>query len=412
MVVRLLVSPPSPADLADLPGAPAGGTAVAGSVASHPGPLLAALGAVLLIAAGAALVVADRRLPRLRCPLLGTSRAGGDGPGPGDVGGAGRGCRPHRRGGRRRRGPVRRWRVRRQCLACRGRPSREEQARPSGEGDQRDEPERQECPRLHRRRCSRGPRRPRGAGRFRGDQAPLGRRPAAPRRDDRPARPGHRGDRGGQAAQPVEGRPRHDPGSRGARRGLRRGRRPGDQRPHRAAPVRRVAGRPRRRPRPGGRGDPAQGLRGQPLPGPRGPGVRRGPRAADRRGAGAERADVVAGPGRVAGHDGAGRGAHRGGGRPRPGGRCRPRRGERAQPAHPRGQPLGLRPHRPRPAQRRAAGGRVGRPRAGRPADLRRLGRGCRARRRGPGDQWRPPRGGAGAGGRGLPPVVFQNGRE
>jgi uncharacterized membrane protein (TIGR02234 family) len=65
MVVRLLVSPPSPADLADLPGAPAGGTTVAGSVASHPGPLLAALGAVLLITAGAALVVADRRLPRL-----------------------------------------------------------------------------------------------------------------------------------------------------------------------------------------------------------------------------------------------------------------------------------------------------------------------------------------------------------
>jgi hypothetical protein len=65
MVVRLLVSPPSPADLADLPGAPAGGTAVAGSVASHPGPLLAAFGGILLIAAGAALVVADRRLPRL-----------------------------------------------------------------------------------------------------------------------------------------------------------------------------------------------------------------------------------------------------------------------------------------------------------------------------------------------------------
>jgi uncharacterized membrane protein (TIGR02234 family) len=65
MVVRLLVSPPSPADLADLPGAPAGGTAVAGSVTSHPGPLLAALGGVLLIAAGAVLVVADRRLPRL-----------------------------------------------------------------------------------------------------------------------------------------------------------------------------------------------------------------------------------------------------------------------------------------------------------------------------------------------------------
>ena len=64
-VVRLLVRPPTPADLAALPGAPTGGIAVAGSVALHPGPLPAVLGAVLLIAAGVALAVADRRLPRL-----------------------------------------------------------------------------------------------------------------------------------------------------------------------------------------------------------------------------------------------------------------------------------------------------------------------------------------------------------
>ena len=65
LVVRLLLSPPTPADLAALPGAPAGGTAVADSVALRPGPVPAALGAILLLAAGVALVVADRRLPRL-----------------------------------------------------------------------------------------------------------------------------------------------------------------------------------------------------------------------------------------------------------------------------------------------------------------------------------------------------------
>ena len=65
LVVRLLLSPPPPADLAALPGAPAGGTAVADSVALRPGPVPAALGAILLLAAGVALVVADRRLPRL-----------------------------------------------------------------------------------------------------------------------------------------------------------------------------------------------------------------------------------------------------------------------------------------------------------------------------------------------------------
>jgi len=65
LVVRLLLSPPPPAALAALPGAPAGGTAVADSVALRPGPAPAALGAILLLSAGVALVVADRRLPRL-----------------------------------------------------------------------------------------------------------------------------------------------------------------------------------------------------------------------------------------------------------------------------------------------------------------------------------------------------------
>jgi uncharacterized membrane protein (TIGR02234 family) len=62
LVVRLLLSPPTPADLAALPGAPAGGTAVADSVALHPGPVPAALGAILLLAAGVALVVGDCQL--------------------------------------------------------------------------------------------------------------------------------------------------------------------------------------------------------------------------------------------------------------------------------------------------------------------------------------------------------------
>jgi len=65
LVVLLLLSPPPPAALAALPGAPAGGTAVADSVALRPGPAPAALGAILLLVAGVALVVADRRLPRL-----------------------------------------------------------------------------------------------------------------------------------------------------------------------------------------------------------------------------------------------------------------------------------------------------------------------------------------------------------
>lgn len=63
-VVRLLLAPPAPADLAALPGAPAGGTAIAGAAALQPGPLPAALGAVLLLAAGLGLIPAERRLPR------------------------------------------------------------------------------------------------------------------------------------------------------------------------------------------------------------------------------------------------------------------------------------------------------------------------------------------------------------
>ncbi len=65
LVVRLLLSPPTPADLAALPAAPTGGTAVADSVTLRLGPVPAVLGATLLLAAGVALVVADRRLPRL-----------------------------------------------------------------------------------------------------------------------------------------------------------------------------------------------------------------------------------------------------------------------------------------------------------------------------------------------------------
>jgi hypothetical protein len=65
MAVRLLLSPPTPTDLATLPGAPAGGTAVVGSVALRPGPLPAVLGAGLRVGAGVALAVADRRLPRV-----------------------------------------------------------------------------------------------------------------------------------------------------------------------------------------------------------------------------------------------------------------------------------------------------------------------------------------------------------
>jgi uncharacterized membrane protein (TIGR02234 family) len=63
--VGLALTPPAAADLAALPGAPAGGTALAGPVTGHAGPPVGALGGVLLAAAGVALLVGDRRLPRL-----------------------------------------------------------------------------------------------------------------------------------------------------------------------------------------------------------------------------------------------------------------------------------------------------------------------------------------------------------
>jgi uncharacterized membrane protein (TIGR02234 family) len=60
----LLLVPPAPAELAALPGAPAGGTAV-GAVLLRLGPLPALLGALLLLAAGITLAFAERRLARL-----------------------------------------------------------------------------------------------------------------------------------------------------------------------------------------------------------------------------------------------------------------------------------------------------------------------------------------------------------
>jgi uncharacterized membrane protein (TIGR02234 family) len=81
--VRLVLSPPLPADLAVLPDAPAGGTAVAGSVVLQPGPLPTVLGGVLLLAAGLGLIVAEPRLPRFgaRYAARAAERAGGGGPG-------------------------------------------------------------------------------------------------------------------------------------------------------------------------------------------------------------------------------------------------------------------------------------------------------------------------------------------
>jgi uncharacterized membrane protein (TIGR02234 family) len=61
----LLLAPPTATDLAALPGAPAGGTAVAGAAALRVGPLPAGVGVVLLLAAAAALMVGEPRLPRL-----------------------------------------------------------------------------------------------------------------------------------------------------------------------------------------------------------------------------------------------------------------------------------------------------------------------------------------------------------
>lgn len=63
-VATHVLAPPSAADLAALPGAPAGGTAAVGPAAASAGPLPAVLAAVLLLVAGAALLVGERRLPR------------------------------------------------------------------------------------------------------------------------------------------------------------------------------------------------------------------------------------------------------------------------------------------------------------------------------------------------------------
>jgi uncharacterized membrane protein (TIGR02234 family) len=62
-VARLLVVRPSAAELAALPGAPAGGTGV-GVAAVGVGPAPAALAAVLLVAAGAVLLLQESVLPR------------------------------------------------------------------------------------------------------------------------------------------------------------------------------------------------------------------------------------------------------------------------------------------------------------------------------------------------------------
>ena len=69
----------------------------------------------------------------------------------------------------------------------------------------------------------------------------------------------------------------------GARRRLRGGRRGRHLRPHRAAPLRRLAGRPGGRPRQGRHPGAAQGLHRHLVPAVGGAGVRRRPRAADRR---------------------------------------------------------------------------------------------------------------------------------
>ena len=89
-VVRLLLAPPAPADLAALPGAPAGGTAIAGAAALEPGPLPAALGAVLLLAAGLGADPGRAPPAPLRCPVRRPARRTGRDrrSGPGHLGGA------------------------------------------------------------------------------------------------------------------------------------------------------------------------------------------------------------------------------------------------------------------------------------------------------------------------------------
>ena len=64
-VVRRLLAPPAPSDLAALPGAPAAGTPVPASVAPQAGLVAGALGAVLLLAAAVLLLVGEAGLARL-----------------------------------------------------------------------------------------------------------------------------------------------------------------------------------------------------------------------------------------------------------------------------------------------------------------------------------------------------------
>ncbi len=90
-----------------------------------------------------------------------------------------------------------------------------------------------------------------------------------------------------------------DPAALAAR--LRGRRRALHQRPHRAAPLRRLARRPRRRPRGGRRPGAAQGLHRHQLPAVGGAGLRRRPRAAHRGGARAARARLARRAGRASG---------------------------------------------------------------------------------------------------------------
>ena len=90
-VATALVNPPSAADLATLPGAPAGGTAAAGPVALGPGPIPAAVGAALLVVAGVVLLIGERRLPRFGGRFARERRQNGPARAP-----SGRGAEPDR----------------------------------------------------------------------------------------------------------------------------------------------------------------------------------------------------------------------------------------------------------------------------------------------------------------------------